>query len=109
MVRRSQDSLSVPILSSLGHGSDEASRHQRSWRTPLAVSALIAVESGGLSVCLFNRQLLDGPAWCSLLTSFIRAGSMFFKPLDLTTALRPSLLSDETLLFVQDAVGLYEG
>ncbi|OKL62066.1 hypothetical protein UA08_02747 [Talaromyces atroroseus] len=34
---------------------------------------------------------------------------MFFKPLDLTTALRPSLLSDESLLFVQDAVGLYEG
>ncbi|KAE8144769.1 vacuolar protein sorting protein [Aspergillus avenaceus] len=34
---------------------------------------------------------------------------MFFKPLDLTTALRPSLLLDETLLFVQDAVGLYEG
>ena len=26
-----------------------------------------------------------------------------------TTALRPSLLPDETLLFVQDAVGLYEG
>ncbi|KAL2218148.1 EAP30/Vps36 family-domain-containing protein [Thermoascus aurantiacus ATCC 26904] len=34
---------------------------------------------------------------------------MLFKPLDLTTALRPSLLPDETLLFVQDAVGLYEG
>ncbi|KAL4892188.1 Vps36-domain-containing protein [Aspergillus ambiguus] len=34
---------------------------------------------------------------------------MFFKPLDLTTALRPSLLPDESLLFVQDAVGLYEG
>ncbi|KAF7122420.1 hypothetical protein CNMCM5793_000445 [Aspergillus hiratsukae] len=34
---------------------------------------------------------------------------MFFKSLDLTTALRPSLLPDETLLFVQDAVGLYEG
>lgn len=34
---------------------------------------------------------------------------MFFKPLDLTTALRPSLLPDEALLFVQDAVGLYEG
>lgn len=34
---------------------------------------------------------------------------MFFKQLDLTTALRPSLLPDETLLFVQDAVGLYEG
>ncbi|EPS30751.1 hypothetical protein POX_b02246 [Penicillium oxalicum] len=34
---------------------------------------------------------------------------MFFKPLDLTTALRPLLLPDETLLFVQDAVGLYEG
>ncbi|KAB8231083.1 ESCRT-II subunit protein VPS36 [Aspergillus alliaceus] len=34
---------------------------------------------------------------------------MFFKPLDLSTALRPSLLPDETLLFVQDAVGLYEG
>ncbi|KAJ5341545.1 hypothetical protein N7541_010669 [Penicillium brevicompactum] len=34
---------------------------------------------------------------------------MFFKSLDLTTALRPLLLPDETLLFVQDAVGLYEG
>ncbi|KAF2275615.1 Vps36-domain-containing protein [Westerdykella ornata] len=34
---------------------------------------------------------------------------MFLNPLDLTTALRPSLLPDETLLFVQDAVGLYEG
>lgn len=34
---------------------------------------------------------------------------MFFKPLELTTALRPSLHPDETLLFVQDAVGLYEG
>ncbi|KAL2866870.1 ESCRT-II subunit protein VPS36 [Aspergillus lucknowensis] len=34
---------------------------------------------------------------------------MFFKTLDLTTALRPLLLPDETLLFVQDAVGLYEG
>lgn len=31
------------------------------------------------------------------------------RPLDLTTALRPSLLPDETLLFVQDAVGLYGG
>ncbi|KAL3475281.1 amidase signature domain-containing protein [Aspergillus californicus] len=35
--------------------------------------------------------------------------TMFFKALDLTTALRPLLLPDETLLFVQDAVGLYEG
>jgi hypothetical protein len=34
---------------------------------------------------------------------------MFLKPVDLTTALRPSLLPDETLLFVQDAVGLYQG
>lgn len=34
---------------------------------------------------------------------------MFLRSLDLTTALRPSLLPDETLLFVQDAVGLYEG
>ncbi|KAM5442693.1 Vacuolar protein-sorting-associated protein 36 [Microsporum ferrugineum] len=34
---------------------------------------------------------------------------MFFQAVDLTTALRPSLLPDETLLFVQDAVGLYEG
>ncbi|MCJ1313547.1 hypothetical protein MMC25_007226 [Agyrium rufum] len=34
---------------------------------------------------------------------------MFFKTLDLTTALRPELLPDETLLFVQDAIGLYEG
>ena len=34
---------------------------------------------------------------------------MFFQPLDLTTALRPSLLPEETLLFVQDAVGLYQG
>ena len=34
---------------------------------------------------------------------------MFLEPLDLTTALRPTLLSDEALLFVQDDVGLYEG
>jgi len=34
---------------------------------------------------------------------------MFLRQLDLTTALRPSLLQDETLLFVQDHVGLYEG
>ncbi|KAF2091666.1 Vps36-domain-containing protein [Saccharata proteae CBS 121410] len=34
---------------------------------------------------------------------------MFLHQVDLTTALRPSLLPDETLLFVQDAVGLYEG
>lgn len=34
---------------------------------------------------------------------------MFLRQLDLTTALRPSLYDDETLLFVQDGVGLYEG
>ncbi|KAF2196071.1 Vps36-domain-containing protein [Delitschia confertaspora ATCC 74209] len=34
---------------------------------------------------------------------------MFLHQLHLTTALRPSLLPEETLLFVQDAVGLYEG
>ncbi|KXL44702.1 hypothetical protein M433DRAFT_58472 [Acidomyces richmondensis BFW] len=34
---------------------------------------------------------------------------MFLRQLDLTTALRPSLQDDETLLFVQDGVGLYEG
>ena len=34
---------------------------------------------------------------------------MLFNPLDLTTALRPSLSQDESLLFVQDAVGLYQG
>lgn len=34
---------------------------------------------------------------------------MFLKPVDLTTALRPLLVQDETLLFVQDAVGLYDG
>ena len=34
---------------------------------------------------------------------------MFFKSLELTTALRPLLLPDESLLFAQDAVGLYEG
>ncbi|EZF75341.1 hypothetical protein H105_03041 [Trichophyton soudanense CBS 452.61] len=34
---------------------------------------------------------------------------MFFQPVDLTTALRPCLLPDETLLFVQDAIGLYDG
>lgn len=34
---------------------------------------------------------------------------MFLQQIDLTTALRPSLLPDEILLFVQDAVGLYEG
>ncbi|CAI4210900.1 unnamed protein product [Parascedosporium putredinis] len=34
---------------------------------------------------------------------------MFLKTIDLTTALRPSYLPDEVLLFVQDNVGLYEG
>jgi len=34
---------------------------------------------------------------------------MFFQPLDLTTALRPSLLPDEVTLFVQESIGLYEG
>ncbi|PKS09267.1 hypothetical protein jhhlp_003881 [Lomentospora prolificans] len=34
---------------------------------------------------------------------------MFLKNIDLTTALRPSYLPDEVLLFVQDNVGLYEG
>ncbi|PHH66795.1 hypothetical protein CDD81_5927 [Ophiocordyceps australis] len=34
---------------------------------------------------------------------------MLLKNLDLTTALRPSYLPDEVLLFVQDNVGLYEG
>ncbi|PGH15071.1 hypothetical protein AJ80_05696 [Polytolypa hystricis UAMH7299] len=34
---------------------------------------------------------------------------MSFKSLDLTTALRPSLLPDEILLFVQNEVGLYGG
>jgi ESCRT-II complex subunit VPS36 len=34
---------------------------------------------------------------------------MFLNQLDLTTALRPSLLPDETLLFVQGNVGLYSG
>ena len=34
---------------------------------------------------------------------------MFLKNVDLTTALRPSYLPDEVLLFVQDNVGLYEG
>ncbi|KAI9754345.1 MAG: hypothetical protein M4579_004743 [Chaenotheca gracillima] len=34
---------------------------------------------------------------------------MSLRQLDLTTALRPLLLPDEVLLFVQDGVGLYEG
>ncbi|KAI0200026.1 EAP30/Vps36 family-domain-containing protein [Astrocystis sublimbata] len=34
---------------------------------------------------------------------------MFLRQIDLTTALRPSYLPDEVLLFVQDNVGLYEG
>ncbi len=34
---------------------------------------------------------------------------MSLKHIDLTTALRPTLLPDEILLFVQDNVGLYEG
>ena len=34
---------------------------------------------------------------------------MSLRPIDLTTALRPALLPDEILLFVQDAVGLYAG
>lgn len=38
-----------------------------------------------------------------------RISRMSLKQIDLTTALRPSLLPDEVLLFVQDSVGLYEG
>jgi ESCRT-II complex subunit VPS36 len=34
---------------------------------------------------------------------------MLLHSIDLTTALRPALLPDETLLFVQDSVGLYQG
>lgn len=34
---------------------------------------------------------------------------MFLKGIDLTTALRPSYLDGEVLIFVQDNVGLYEG
>ena len=34
---------------------------------------------------------------------------MFLRQLDLTTALRPNLYQDETLLFLQNNVGLYEG
>lgn len=34
---------------------------------------------------------------------------MSLKRIDLTTALRPSMLPDEVLIFVQDNVGLYEG
>jgi len=34
---------------------------------------------------------------------------MFLQQIELTTALRPSLLPGEILLFVQDAVGLYDG
>ncbi|KAF2805642.1 Vps36-domain-containing protein [Mytilinidion resinicola] len=34
---------------------------------------------------------------------------MFLHQVDLTTALRPSLLPEETLLLVQDSIGLYEG
>lgn len=34
---------------------------------------------------------------------------MFLQALDLTTALRPTLFPDETLLFVQDHIGIYEG
>ncbi|ETN47001.1 uncharacterized protein HMPREF1541_01191 [Cyphellophora europaea CBS 101466] len=34
---------------------------------------------------------------------------MFFTKPDLTSGSRPALLPDETLLFVQDSVGLYEG
>jgi hypothetical protein len=34
---------------------------------------------------------------------------MFLQQVDLTSALRPTLQPDESLLFVQDNVGLYEG
>ena len=34
---------------------------------------------------------------------------MLLRQLDLTTALRPTLSPEESLLFVQDAVGLYQG
>lgn len=42
-------------------------------------------------------------------TWIFRISRMSLKQIDLTTALRPSLLPDEVLLFVQDSVGLYEG
>ncbi|RYC65482.1 hypothetical protein CHU98_g706 [Xylaria longipes] len=41
--------------------------------------------------------------------TYNQASNMFLKQIDLTTALRPSYLPDEVLLFVQDNVGLYEG
>lgn len=34
---------------------------------------------------------------------------MLLRSIDLTTALRPELSAGETLLFVQDGVGLYQG
>ena len=34
---------------------------------------------------------------------------MSFQTVELTTALRPELWAEETLLFVEDGVGLYEG
>ncbi|KAK5624555.1 hypothetical protein RRF57_000271 [Xylaria bambusicola] len=45
----------------------------------------------------------------SLRPGFNQPAIMFLKQIDLTTALRPSYLPDEVLLFVQDNVGLYGG
>lgn len=34
---------------------------------------------------------------------------MLLRQIDLNTVFQPLLVADETLLFIQDAVGLYEG
>lgn len=54
-------------------------------------------------------QRLDSNNSNSLLSALPHVFWMLLHQLDLTTALRPSLLPEEALLFVQDAVGLYEG
>lgn len=57
-----------------------------------------------------SHAALEACQYCELQATLSQCIDwMFLHQLDLTTALRPSLLPEETLLFVQDAVGLYEG
>ncbi|KAF2124920.1 Vps36-domain-containing protein [Dothidotthia symphoricarpi CBS 119687] len=60
--------------------------------------------ANGLSLCCQERSSIPG-----IPTNREPGLATVSARLDLTTALRPSLLPEETLLFVQDAVGLYEG
>ncbi|KAL4738886.1 amidase signature domain-containing protein [Aspergillus similis] len=94
-----------PVDSSYQPRSAEDEREWKKYAPERYVGAPIGLQ-------LVGRHFKDEEtlAAASLVSKALKeAANMFFKALDLTTALRPLLLPDETLLFVQDAVGLYDG